>query len=1009
MGNALCGRSGIPTRDAVPTAALRELEDAFPWARLDWLRKQLAAADGDVELASERVRRAMTMPSVAPAPRETSRPTVGADVRAAPETPTPQAARANTPSASGMLMVGTTYPEMRAGRHRRSAFSLRAVTRARLLHGIRNAAYALGGVPYREEIAASASAADEHLSPMSSPTETRVRRNASLRRRRRSRPPSVTRRGGRGDDNGGEGARNELDSSGSTVGPMCTLVLDRATLPVTSAVCRMHHLLDCNVLSVELVHRRSRRSKKLTTSAGSPVEDDAEREEAMPRIFFLSPSKHALDAFVESALPVPPGAAPLTRGGNTETSLAVLLSGHLDERDMVRLRRQAQASTLFSRIACFAEIFVDHVAIEERLFHMNHESALLELFPAPDDVDGAKQRAAGLRQEARQLASVCLTLSSGGSLLPSACRVHSVQYVRGTGIVAGEERSPRAAEAPSVAGDLAQALIAELEALTADVLVRAQRGSEDAAATASAPLVDVLIVDRTVDVASLFVHDFHYQAMAMDLLSYDRLGDQPDASLASCSRFRFARAPPPCGSVGDAPLAMEVDFDEENDALWRRLRHAHIADAVDALSAELDEYLVRNPPVSDALARHQRGGNNAAAVGHGGRGSAVEGAWRELRCIHAEVPEWHSDIEALDAHFALVETLLSLFSTLQLDSVASIEQDLACCRTSKGRRFRHAYSRVQKVLEDPQVRREDKLRVALLYLATQEIGADDMERLLRHFRTIADAPGVSEDEATPDAETHARESGMSLNGLALERAWAFLHQRLAVALRKDRALRRERRERSRSRSRSRLRRDSVDSDAETGDDNAFEETSDDYELSRYSNRLAVILRQWAEGALRPEAVTSPVLANAGRTASWAPGADGGLNGNGAKPISPSSSVSPTPKAARGTTAEPEHIVVVYVAGGITPSEVKDVYRFSERLNVCAVAGGSCVLTAPGAIRLMVSAPGSVNMSSSSSSSSSSNSNTPLTRRPRTRDDPGSNGSSRRRYRPSLSRSRAFRA
>eukprot|EP00166_Cyanidium_caldarium_P003255 ctg_3152.g598 len=495
----------------------------------------------------------------------------------------------------------------------------------------------------------------------------------------------------------------------------------------------------------------------------------------------------------------------------------------------------------------------------------------------------------------------------------------------------------------------------------------------------------------------------------MDLLSYDRLGDQPDASLASCSRFRFARAPPPCGSVGDAPLAMEVDFDEENDALWRRLRHAHIADAVDALSAELDEYLVRNPPVSDALARHQRGGNNAAAVGHGGRGSAVEGAWRELRCIHAEVPEWHSDIEALDAHFALVETLLSLFSTLQLDSVASIEQDLACCRTSKGRRFRHAYSRVQKVLGDPQVRREDKLRVALLYLATQEIGADDMERLLRHFRTIADAPGVSEDEATPDAETHARESGMSLNGLALERAWAFLHQRLAVALRKDRALRRERRERSRSRSRSRLRRDSVDSDAETGDDNAFEETSDDYELSRYSNRLAVILRQWAEGALRPEAVTSPVLANAGRTASWAPGADGGLNGNGAKPISPSSSVSPTPKAARGTTAEPEHIVVVYVAGGITPSEVKDVYRFSERLNVCAVAGGSCVLTAPGAIRLMVSAPGSVNMSSSSSSSSSSNSNTPLTRRPRTRDDPGSNGSSRRRYRPSLSRSRAFRA
>ncbi|KAK4533398.1 hypothetical protein CCYA_CCYA17G4280 [Cyanidiococcus yangmingshanensis] len=1003
MGN-VCS-SGLATgsnRKYQPVIA--QLEREYPWARKRWLLAQVEEADGDLETARLSIQQTLvsfggdqsaslkfpdagTYPTsgrgaamagpLTPANLGTklgAKPRQGPAAAVTPRSPSPsstptgqRSSPVTSPSAERVVTTIFRWNAEHATRDAADSDSLRSRARMRLLEGIQKARLALDSV------------AAEQSDPMdvvednsSNPVLLRARNEIGMRphskvagalsSQRRRRSTSVRRR-----------VHADIDRREQSRGPVSSLlgsestrdartnrpirlILDWTTLPIATSVCRLHQLQQYGIAAVEIISQRkqpdshclgeSTDATSIVGMHGGAAIDDA------TEIYFLTSSLPSLEAI---ALRFQPSTHSEAHEPPDWPYCAVLVSGHLSDSDLERFRRRIERTALLSRLGCFMEINLDYVAVESGLFHCNHPNALVDLFPASRSRNERLRRETCLAHEAQQLASVCETLAGVAN---GHAWSGSIYFIRGAGTEEPSTRPPGGENhdtGGSISEQLAQLLAHELRG----------RGLEDTSAstmtretdaTVSSPMsalpsrlselsdgsrirpapVDVLILDRTVDLATLFIHDFHYGAMAMDLC---------EASVCACARFRVPLAEIDLVWDPAEPVAsVEVDLDEDMDMIWRELRHRHIADTVDALSATFDAFLQAQPNVAAAL--RQR---TMLAV-HTGSGQRPE--WYDIPRARASCPSLKNELDTFLAHFVLIEVLLTRFSDWALDRVAAMEQDLACCRTSRGRRFRHALARVLAIVENPNTLAIDKLRIALLYLVTQDIGTGELERLLESLRKVM-VPTTFSTERLVDATSTdgSTSSGHVRADTVLQTAWNHLNVALGMEMRKSRAERRERRERSRSRSRSRTRRDSWSnlSAYGAGDDAGVEEASDDFELCRYNNRLAVILRQFAENVFQPECAY-PLAADL-------------QNGSSIKQISPvtprsAARVGPAPSPLFPPTEASEtgngdgacsattsgRTLVVYIAGGIMPSEARDVYRFAQRTGRSAVAGGSCILT-----------------------------------------------------------------
>lgn len=91
-----------------------------------------------------------------------------------------------------------------------------------------------------------------------------------------------------------------------------------------------------------------------------------------------------------------------------------------------------------------------------------------------------------------------------------------------------------------------------------------------------------MILDRSLDPAAPLLHEFTYQAMLNDLLSVqeteNRVGIQYN--------YEFNQTD---GSIG----SQEVNLDEE-DSVYKSVRHMHIAQCTDYLVEKFNEFLSEN-------------------------------------------------------------------------------------------------------------------------------------------------------------------------------------------------------------------------------------------------------------------------------------------------------------------------------------------------------------------------------------------------------------------------------
>lgn len=211
------------------------------------------------------------------------------------------------------------------------------------------------------------------------------------------------------------------------------------------------------------------------------------------------------------------------------------------------------------------------------------------------------------------------------------------------------------------------------------------------------PNTTLLILDRSIETACLLVHDFHYQALALDILD----GIDPNGS-----GVQWALDLAPDQAATDVAQATSVlpsfeyttttgkGYEEtrkvllgEWDPLWARFRHEHFQMVAEHIRLELGRLGMKDG--KDPL--------------------------EMLRTI----PEYQDQLSKLSVHLELSRKLLEVFPKLQLMDVARIEQELATGVDEDGRDVscQKIYQTLISIIASREIGPEERLRLAMLYLS----------------------------------------------------------------------------------------------------------------------------------------------------------------------------------------------------------------------------------------------------------------------------------------------------
>ncbi|CDJ52937.1 syntaxin binding protein, putative [Eimeria brunetti] len=250
--------------------------------------------------------------------------------------------------------------------------------------------------------------------------------------------------------------------------------------------------------------------------------------------------------------------------------------------------------------------FASHIPYEQRVFHFGMPNALFDLFPLPSPHL--------LQKVASDLVSLCVTIGQ-----KPAVRYHKNQ-------------------------------LPWCEQLATLV----HRGLEEEEIPPSGhPGATLLILDRSVDLAPLFIHEYTYQALAYDVLD-----------LPVCCHI-----PPKKGSQ-DTPAVMEdvYEYDVTNnmglverkkailgeqDEVWVRYRHQHVQEVNQSVQEEVQLFLKENSTA---------------------KATTSEDTLRAIR----NLPQYQEALSRYWTHVTLSEKCFDKLQELKIMTVGAVEQDLCC-------------------------------------------------------------------------------------------------------------------------------------------------------------------------------------------------------------------------------------------------------------------------------------------------------------------------------------------
>ncbi|KAI3406539.2 sec1 [Candida oxycetoniae] len=191
----------------------------------------------------------------------------------------------------------------------------------------------------------------------------------------------------------------------------------------------------------------------------------------------------------------------------------------------------------------------------------------------------------------------------------------------------------------------------------------------------------LLITDRTIDLYAPILHEFTYQAMAMDIVE----------SLEKRNVFEY-QSENERGEFIDAV----VKLDNENDEDWVNLRHSHIIESSELIVNKITELIKNNPLMID-------------------RSKASTSS--DLMYIVAHLKGFDEERKQLTLHKTLIDKCLDINASRKLAEFAADFEQTCCAEgiSFEGERNKHLHDDLIILLARDDLHINDKLRLILIY------------------------------------------------------------------------------------------------------------------------------------------------------------------------------------------------------------------------------------------------------------------------------------------------------
>jgi syntaxin-binding protein 1 len=248
----------------------------------------------------------------------------------------------------------------------------------------------------------------------------------------------------------------------------------------------------------------------------------------------------------------------------------------------------------------------------------------------------------------------------------------------------------------------ASVLCSHLARFVQDKLDMYAQFNQDFPPQSNRPRGALYITDRSMDLMAPFVHEFTYQAMAMDLLPIQD-GDKVT--------YRT--------NVNEEdPESEEKDMEiSDKDKIWVENRHRHMKDTLDKLISDFQKFIADNPHFTNQDAQNAAGMNGLNAI----------------KDMIAGLPQFQEMKEAYSLHLTMAQKCMEIFQKHKLPDLASVEQCLATGLDEDYRKPKNMTDQIVRTLDDDEITPADRLRLIALYVLFKNgILPADLQKLIFH-------------------------------------------------------------------------------------------------------------------------------------------------------------------------------------------------------------------------------------------------------------------------------------
>ena len=248
----------------------------------------------------------------------------------------------------------------------------------------------------------------------------------------------------------------------------------------------------------------------------------------------------------------------------------------------------------------------------------------------------------------------------------------------------------------------ASVLCSHLARFVQDKLDMYAQYNQDFPPQSNRPRGALYITDRSMDLYAPFLHEFTYQAMALDLLP---INDTDKITYRAVVNE-------------DDPGAEEKEMEiSDKDKIWVENRHRHMKDTLGKLISDFQKFIADNPNFTNQDAQNAAGMNGLNAI----------------KDMIAGLPQFQEMKESYTLHLGMAEKCMDIFQKHKLPDLASIEQCLATGLDEDYRKAKNMADQVVRTLDDEAVTPADRLRLIALYVLFRDgILPADLQKLIFH-------------------------------------------------------------------------------------------------------------------------------------------------------------------------------------------------------------------------------------------------------------------------------------